>query len=65
MPTGAESMEIWMDGIQPHGIHKVPHHVIQAITSEGLAQGPYEVARGGVEPANHSPLWPGLDWERF
>ena len=28
-----------------------PHHVIQTITSEGLAQGPYVAARGGVEPA--------------
>ena len=25
--------------------------IIQAITSEGLAHGPYVVARGGVEPA--------------
>jgi len=29
----------------------VPHHVIQAITSEGIAQGPYVAAKGGVEPA--------------
>jgi len=28
-----------------------PHHVIQAITSEGLAQGPYVAARGVFEPA--------------
>ena len=29
----------------------VPHHVIQANTSEGLTQGSYVTARGGVEPA--------------
>jgi len=29
----------------------VPHHVIQATTSEGLAQGPYVVARVRFEPA--------------
>jgi len=29
---------------------KAPHHVIQAIASEGLAQGPYVVARVGFEP---------------
>ena len=28
-----------------------PHHVIQATTSEGLAQGPYLAARVGLEPA--------------
>ena len=28
-----------------------PQHVIQAISGEGLAQGPYVAARGGVEPA--------------
>jgi len=27
-----------------------PHHVIQATTSEGLAQGPYVVARVGFKP---------------
>ena len=32
---------------QPQGATSV----IQAITSEGLAQGPYVAARGGVEPA--------------
>src|SRR6218665_684031 len=26
------------------------HHIMQAITSERLAQGPYVAARGGVEP---------------
>src|SRR6218665_292413 len=31
--------------------HLAPHHVIQAITSEGLAQGPYVADRGGVELA--------------
>src|SRR6218665_1358893 len=30
---------------------RAPHHVIQATTSEGLAQGPYVVARVGFEPA--------------
>ena len=30
---------------------RAPHHVIQAIASEGLAQGPYVEARGGVKPA--------------
>jgi len=29
---------------------RVPHHVIQATASEGLAQGPYMVARVGFEP---------------
>ena len=29
---------------------RMPHHSIQAIASEGLAQGPYMAARGGVEP---------------
>ena len=33
------------------GSHRAPHLVIQAITSEGLAQGPYVATRGGVEPA--------------
>ena len=28
------------------------HHAIQAIMSEGLAQGPYMAARVGVEPAS-------------
>jgi len=28
-----------------------PHHVIQVIKSEGLAQGFYVAARGAVEPA--------------
>ena len=28
-----------------------PHHVIEAITSEGFAQGPYVAARAGFEPA--------------
>ena len=32
---------------QPHGATSV----IQAITGEGLAQGPYVAARGGVDPA--------------
>ena len=32
--------------IQPQGTTSV----IQAITGEGLAQGPYVAARGGVEP---------------
>jgi len=31
--------------------HREPHHVLQAITSEGLAQGPYVPVRGGVEPS--------------
>ena len=30
--------------------HRAPHHVIQATTSEGLAQGPYVAAKGGFEP---------------
>jgi len=30
---------------------KAPHHAIQATRSEGLAQGPYVVARVGFEPA--------------
>ena len=30
---------------------RAPHHVIQATTSEGLAHGPYVVARVGFEPA--------------
>jgi len=37
-----------------------PHHVIQAITSEGLVQGLYVAARGGVEPAtstNHVDIY--------
>ena len=29
---------------------RVPHHVILATTSEGLAQGPYKAARVGFEP---------------
>ena len=29
---------------------RAPHHVIRATTSEGLAQGPYVVARVGFEP---------------
>ena len=29
----------------------VPHHVIQATMSEGLAQGQYMAARVGFEPA--------------
>jgi len=50
---------------------RVPHHVIQATASEGLAQGPYMVAKVGFEPAtlliegtepciplsHHAPLW--------
>jgi len=28
---------------------RAPHHVIQATTSEGLAQGPYVVARVGFK----------------
>jgi len=28
---------------------RAPHHVIQATTSEGLAQGPYMVARVGFK----------------
>src|SRR6218665_992736 len=31
--------------------HRAPHPVIQAVTSEGLAQGPYVADRGEVEPA--------------
>ena len=31
-----------------------PHYVIQATTSEGLAQGPYMADRVGFEPAT---LW--------
>src|SRR6218665_327577 len=51
---------------QPQGTTSV----IQAISVEGLAQGPYVVARGGVEPTtfrskgtnnlhltNHTPTW--------
>ena len=34
--------------MQPQGATSV----IQAITDEGLAQGPYVAARGGVEPHN-------------
>ena len=30
---------------------RVPHHVLQATTSEGLAQGPYVAAKMGFEPA--------------
>jgi len=30
---------------------RAPHHVIQATMSEGLAQGPYMVAKVGFEPA--------------
>ena len=30
---------------------RTPHHIIQATTSEGLAQGPYVVARVWFEPA--------------
>ena len=30
-----------------------PHHIIQATTSEGLAQGPYMAARVGFEPATN------------
>jgi len=38
---------------QPQGATSV----IQAITGEGLAQGPYVAARGGVEPATfHTDL---------
>jgi len=33
------------------GSHRAPHHVTQATTSEGLAQGPYVAARGGDKPA--------------
>ena len=33
---------------------RVPHHVIQATTSEGLAQGPYVAARVGFKPATFS-----------
>src|SRR6218665_1211035 len=32
-------------------ILRAPNHVIQAITSEELAQGPHVAARGGIEPA--------------
>jgi len=34
--------------------HRAPHHVIQATTSEGLAQGPYVAARVGFKPATFS-----------
>jgi len=30
-----------------------PHHIIHAVTSEGLAKGPYVAARGGVEGSDH------------
>ena len=36
--------------------HRAPHHVIQEITSEGLAQDPYMVARGGVKP-DRDEIW--------
>src|SRR6218665_3184388 len=32
-------------------LRRAPHHVIQATTSKGLAQGPYVQARVGFEPA--------------
>jgi len=40
--------ESYLTARQPR---RAPHHVIQAITSEGLARGPYVEARGGVGPA--------------
>ena len=51
--------EVWTDdskllqesNLASRPSHRAPHHVIQAITSEGLAQGPYVAARGGIEPA--------------
>ena len=48
MDDGKLLQELNLTARQPH---RVPHHVIQAITSEGLAQGPYVVARVGFEPA--------------
>ena len=46
-----DSVQLQESNLAARWLLKATHHVIQTITSEGLAQGPYVAARGGIEPA--------------